>query len=309
MITGGVRTVSHERSIGRRSVLVAALLAPTACAAPATPPAPAPAVDRNAQLAAIEQRFDTRLGVYAVATRDGRELTHRPDERFAHCSTFKALAVGAILDRFPVEHLDVRVPIAAADVVSYSPISGKRVGIGMTIREAADAALRYSDNTAGNLLLKQVDGPAGVTAFVRSLGDRVTRLDRWETELNTAIPGDERDTSSPRALATDYRELVLGSRLDAAERELLRGWLLANTTGDQRIRAGVPQGWQVGDKTGTGDYAAANDVAILWPPSSPPLVLAVLTASDEADARPDNALFPEVARIVIAALGPTGAGG
>jgi beta-lactamase class A len=291
------------RSIGRRAVLGAALLAPVACAAP---PAPSgvPAGDAAAELAALEQRFATRLGVHAVAAGDGRELAHRADERFAHCSTFKVLAVGAILDRFPVEHLDQRVPIAAADVVSYSPISGERVGAGMTIREAADAALRYSDNTAGNLLLKQVEGPAGVTAFVRSLGDRVTRLDRWETELNSAVPGDERDTSTPRALAADYRELVLGARLDAAKRALLRGWLLANTTGDQRIRAGVLQGWQVGDKTGTGDYGSAADVAIIWPPSGPPLVLAVLSAADRADAKPDNALFAEVARIVTRALGP-----
>jgi len=301
--------VDERRTMGRRAVLAAALLAPAACAAPAPQPASAPPVAATAQLAALEQRFATRLGVYAVATGDGRELAHRADERFAHCSTFKALAVGAILDRFPVEHLDVRVPIAAADVVTYSPVSGKLVGVGMTIREAADAALRYSDNTAGNLLLKQVDGPAGVTAFGRSLGDQVTRLDRWETELNTAIPGDERDTSTPRALATDYRELVLGTRLDTAKRELLRGWLLANTTGDQRIRAGVPQGWQVGDKTGTGDYASANDVAIIWPPSSPPLVLAVLSASDKPDAKPDNALFVEVARLVTTALGPASGGG
>lgn len=299
----------RERSIGRRAVLTAALLAPAACAAPAAPTTPAPPPDVSPQLAALEQRFATRLGVYAVATGDGRELAHRPDERFAHCSTFKVLAAGAILDRFPVEHLDVRVPIAAADVVAYSPVSGARVGVGMTIREAADAALRYSDNTAGNLLLKQVDGPAGVTAFVRSLGDGVTRLDRWETELNTAIPGDERDTSTPRALATDYRELVLGTRLDAAKRELLRGWLLTNTTGDQRIRAGVPQGWQVGDKTGTGDHGSANDVAIIWPPHGPPLVLAVLSGADEPDAKPDNALFVEVARIVTAALGQRAAGG
>ncbi|MGI5128340.1 class A beta-lactamase [Pseudonocardia sp. CA-107938] len=292
--------------VDRRALLTAALTAPVACAAPR--PA-APVIDVSAQLAALEQRFATRLGVHAVATGDDRELGHRADERFPHCSTFKVLAAGAVLDRYPIEHLEQRVPIAASDVVSHSPISGRRVGTGMTIREAADAAIRYSDNTAGNLLLKQVDGPAGVTAFVRSLGDGVTRLDRWETELNSAIPGDERDTSTPRALASDYRELVLGTRLDAAKRALLRGWLVANTTGDQRIRAGVPQGWQVGDKTGTGDHAAANDVAVLWPPNAPPLVLAVLSASDRSAAKPDNALFGEVARIVTSALGPASGGG
>ena len=246
--------------------------------------------------------------MYAVSTGDGRELVHRADERFPFCSTFKVLAAGAILDRFPVEHLDRRVTFTAAEVEANSPISGPRVGAGMTLREAADAAIRYSDNTAGNLLLADAGGPAGVTAFVRTLGDQVTRLDRWETELNSAVPGDDRDTSSPRALAADYRELVLGERLEPAKRELLRGWLVANTTGDQRIRAGVPAGWTVGDKTGTGDHAAANDVAILWPPGEPPIVLAVLSVTDRPDAKPDNALFPEVTRLVLASL-RSGVGG
>jgi len=290
--------------IGRRSVLGAALLAPAACAAP-PPAADVPDLAAAAALAGCEAaRRGVRLGVHAVATADGRELAHRADERFAHCSIVKVLAAGAVLDRFPIEQLDRRLPVEAADLVAHSPSARAHVGTGMTLREAAEAALRYSDNTAGNLLLRAVGGPEGITAFVRSLGDPVTRSDRWEPALNTAVPGDERDTSTPRALSADVRELVLGSRLDVAARELLRGWMLANTTGDARIRAGAPAGWRVADKTGTGGYGTAGDAAVLWPPQGAPIVLTVLTAGDHPDAQPDEAVFAEVTRIVTTALGP-----
>lgn len=166
------------------------------------------------------------------------------------------------------------------------------------------AVSRRSALGAALLLLREIGGPGGVTGFARSLGDTVTRLDRWETELNSAIPGDERDTTAPRAIAGDYRQLVLGERLDPAKRDRLTAWLLGNTTGDARIRAGVPAGWRVGDKTGTGDYAAANDVAILWPPSGAPIALALLTSGRTADATVDNALIAEAATLVTEVLGP-----
>ncbi|WP_219420159.1 class A beta-lactamase [Pseudonocardia nigra] len=298
-------------AVPRRTVLAATLLLPlAACAAPATEqptaattaPAPtAPPLDTAAvaaRFADLEGRFAARLGVYAVDAGGGRELAHRADERFAMCSTFKTLAAAAVLDRTPPEHLGTRVHWTTADVAPYSPVSQQHVADGMTIRELCDAAIRYSDNTAANLLLEELGGPEEITTFARSLGDTVTRLDRFEPELNTAVPGDERDTTSPRAIAGTYRALVLGDRLEPADRDLLTGWLVGNTTGGARIRAGVPAGWRVGDKTGTGGYATANDVAVVWPPDRAPIVVAVLTSKAAADADADDALLAEAATLV-----------
>jgi beta-lactamase class A len=291
-------------------VLSAALLLPLAgCAAPAAaPPAPVPsttppALARPERLAELEGRFDARLGVYALDTGTGRKLAHRADERFAMCSVFKALAAAAVLDRTPPEYLDRRVRFGAAELVDPSPVAEQHVTDGMTIRELCDAAVRYSDNTAGNLLLADVGGPAGITAFARSFGDEVTRLDRTEPELNTAVPGDERDTTSPRAIAGAFQALVLGDRLDPADRALFTEWLVGNKTGDARIRAGVPVGWRVGDKTGTGSYGTANDVAVVWPPDAAPIVLAVLTSRAAENAEQVNALLADAARVVAEELG------
>ncbi|WP_425570546.1 class A beta-lactamase [Pseudonocardia adelaidensis] len=298
-----------ETKPSRRSVLAAALLLPLAgCGAPAAaPPAPAaPATQtpaRTDRLPELERRFDARLGVYAVDTGSGRELAHRADEPFAMCSVFKALAAAAVLQRTPPEYLDERVHFTEADLIDPSPIAAQHVAEGMTVRELCDAAVRYSDNAAGNLLLADVGGPAGITAFARSLGDEVTRLDRTEPELNTAIPGDERDTTTPRAIAGSLRALVLGDHLDPADRALFTEWLVGNRTGDERIRAGLPAGWRVGDKTGTGSYGTANDVAVLWPPDAAPIAVAVLTSRAAEDATRDEALLAEAAAVVAQELG------
>jgi beta-lactamase class A len=294
----------HPRPLRRRALLGAALLLPLAgCGSPApaaAPPAPAPpAAPRTDRLTELERRFDTRLGVYALDTGSGRELAHRGDERFAMCSTFKALAAAAVLDGTPPEHLDDRVRYTQADLVDYSPVTEQHVADGMTIRELCDAAVRFSDNTAGNLLLADLGGPGGITAFARSLGDQVTRLDRTEPELNTAIPGDERDTTSPRAIAGLLNAVVLGDRLGPDDRAQLTGWLVGNTTGDARIRAGVPQGWRVGDKTGTGSYGTSNDVGVVWPPDRAPIVLAILTSRTAEDAETDEALLAEATRVAV----------
>jgi beta-lactamase class A len=297
-------------SVRRRAVLRAALLLPLAgCAAPVAappvaPPAPttpAPVVtDRPAEL---ERRFDARLGLYAVDTGTGRELAHRADERFAMCSVFKALAAAAVLHRNPPEYLDQRVHYTEADLIDPSPIAVQHLAEGMTIRELCDAAVRYSDNAAGNLLLADLGGPAAITEFARSMGDQVTRLDRNEPGLNSAVPGDERDTTTPRAIAGSFRELVLGDHLDPADRTLFTEWLVGNKTGDERIRAGLPAGWRVGDKTGTGSYGTANDVAVVWPPGAAPIVIAVLTSRATENATRDNALLAEAAALVAQELG------
>lgn len=304
--------INNATDLRRRSFLAAALLLPlAACAAPPVAPAPprsaastTPAPDAAApRFADLERRFDARLGVYALHTGTGQELVHRADERFALCSTFKFLAAAAVLDRNPPEHLDKRIRFTQADLVANSPIAQQHLTDGMTIRELCDAATRYSDNTGGNLLLADLGGPTEITAFARSCGDQVTRLDRTEPTLNTAVPGDERDTTSPRALATTLRTLLLGDRLRPDARALLTDWMLRNTTGDTRIRAGLPAGWRVADKTGTGDYATINDVAIVYPPSGAPIVLATLSSRAQADAEYDNALLAGAATIVVESVG------
>ncbi|WP_280269950.1 class A beta-lactamase [Nocardia wallacei] len=292
--------------------LLAAALAATALSVTAAcdsgtaepnPPAVAPA----AAFTDLETRHGARLGVFAVDTGNGRTVATREGERFPMASTFKGLACGALLHAHPLSsgYFDQVIRYPATDLVENSPETEKHVDTGMTVAELCHAAITQSDNTAGNQILKLLGGPAGFTAFLRSLGDTTSRLDRWETELNTAIPGDERDTTTPAALAADYRALVLGDALAAPEREQLRAWLLANTTGGKRIRAGLPADWQVGDKTGSPAYGGALDVAIAWPPDRAPLVIAVLTAKSDQHARPDNELVAAATREAVAALGVT----
>lgn len=251
-----------------------------------------------AAFAALESRFDARLGVFAVDTGSGRTVQHRADERFAYASTFKALAAAAVLDRTSKAELDRIVRFTRADLVTYSPITERYAGKGMTLRQAADAAVRYSDNTAGNLLLRHLGGPAGFKKALRGVGDRVTEPARIETDLNEARPGDARDTSTPRALATTLRAYAVGDALSAEDRAVLIDWLRRNTTGAKVVRAGVPAGWVVGDKTGTAGYGTRNDIAVVWPPGRAPIVLAVLSKRGAADAEPDDALLAQAAKVV-----------
>ncbi|HEY3753569.1 MAG TPA: class A beta-lactamase [Pseudonocardiaceae bacterium] len=298
--------------ISRRTLLVGALALPlAACAAP-TRAAPAststsrtPQVDTaaaDARFAALERKYRTRLGVYAVATDSGASLSYRADDRFAFCSTFKGLAAAAVLHRNPLSHLDTRVAITKADVNSISPITEKHIGSEMTIRELCDAAVRYSDGTAGNLLMRDIGGPAELTAYLRGLGDTVSRMDQYEPALNRDAPNDPRDTTTPRAIAADYRQLVLGDALPADKRAILTTWLKTNTTGAQDVRAGVPRSWTVADKTGHGDYGRANDVAIAWPPNRAPLVIAVMSDRAGYDTPVQVAIIAEAAEYVSTAL-------
>ncbi|MBF6136310.1 class A beta-lactamase [Nocardia otitidiscaviarum] len=254
--------------------------------------------------ASMESERAARLGVYAVDTGSGRTVAYREGERFPMASTFKGLACGALLRDHPLStgFFDQVIHFSRDELVEYSPMTEQRVDTGMTVAELCEATITLSDNTAGNKVLELLGGPAGFTAFLRSIGDEVTRLDRWETELNSAVPGDERDTTTPAALAADYRALVLGDVLGEPERAQLKSWLVANTTGDQRIRAGVPADWTVGDKTGSPAYGGTLDVAIAWPPGLAPIVIAVLTAKSEPDAEPDNALVVDATRAAVAGL-------
>ncbi|MEV0294107.1 class A beta-lactamase [Nocardia sp. NPDC050710] len=312
---------AHLVPLGRRRIVAAALAVSaltlgTACgsgtdstATPSTTGSISAPVAATSSFAELETKAGARLGVYAIDTGNGRNVTYRDGERFPMASTFKGLACGALLRDHALSsgYFDQVIHYPATDLVANSPETEKHVDSGMTVAALCDAAITLSDNTAGNQLLKLLDGPAGFTAFLRSLGDSTSRLDRWETELNTAIPGDERDTTTPAALAADYRALVVGDTLAEPERAQLKSWLIANTTGGKRIRAGLPADWTVGDKTGSPAYGSALDVAIAWPPGRAPLVIAVLSTKSEQHAEPDNALLAAATRVAVEALGyPSG---
>lgn len=257
-------------------------------------------------LSRLERQSGGRLGVAAIDTRTNARTGWRSDERFPMCSTFKLLAVAAILARVDAGHerLDRRIRFGSNDLVTYSPITKDHAdGPGMTVAELCEAAMVASDNTAANVLLANLDGPEGVTAYVRSLGDTVTRLDRIEPELNEAAIGDPRDTTSPSAMASNVRALVLENQLSVRSRERLAGWLLANKTGDKRLRAGLPADWRVGDKTGSGEKGTTNDVGVLWPPERPPVIVAAYLTETVASGDQRNETLAAVARIIAAALG------
>ena len=254
-----------------------------------------------ADLARIERESGGRLGVAVLDTGSGATVEHRGSERFPICSTFKLVGSAAVLKRVEQgqERIDRRVTFAASDIVVNSPVTKERVGgSGMTLAEICEAAMTMSDNTAGNLILAALGGPAGFTAYARSLGDSVTRLDRIEPELNEALPGDPRDTTTPLAMLGNLQKLVLGDALSPASKEQLTKWMLANKTGDTRLRAQLPAGWRTGDKTGAGDRGTNNDVGVLWPPERKPIVVtAYLTGTSEpADKR--NATLAAVGRAI-----------
>jgi beta-lactamase class A len=260
------------------------------------------------RLAQIEAQSGGRLGVAIVDTTTSLHAGLRADERFPMCSTFKLLAAGAVLTRVDrgEEDLQRRVVFSERDLVSYSPGTKLHTreltgDAGMSIAELCKAALTLSDNTAANLLLASLGGPAAVTAFARSLGDGITRLDRNEPTLNEATPGDPRDTTTPNAMLGNLRELALGERLSRGSRAQLLAWLAANETGGARLRAKLPKDWGVGDKTGTGDHGTANDVAILWPPGRGPLLVAVYLTETSGDAARANAAIADVGALVVEA--------
>lgn len=256
-------------------------------------------------LAQAEAASGGRLGVALLDKNSGMTTGYRADERFPLCSTFKVLAAGAVLTRVDAgqTQLGTRVRFALSDVVANSPITKERAGAeGMTLAELCAAAIEYSDNTAGNMLLGQIGGPARLTQFARSLDDQVTRLDRTETDLNESLPGDLRDTTSPNAMLADLDSLVLGSALLNGSREQLTAWLRANTTGGTRLRAGLPAGWSVGDKTGAGERGSTNDIAVIWPPGRKPALLTAYLTNTAAPVEQRNATLAAVARAAAAFL-------
>lgn len=265
-------------------------------------PAPArPAAASDSAFVRLERQFNANLGVYVLDTGTGRSVAYRADDRFAYDSTYKLLMAGVLLR----EGTDLTRVITYSGVAlqSYSPITSQHVGTGMSVGDLIAAALQYSDNTAANLLLSQLGGPGGLQAAMRALGDSTTRIDRNEPSVNTSIPGDTRDTSTPRVLGADLRGFVLGAWLTTARREQLTNWLLGNTTGGGYVRAGVPSGWQVADKTGNGGYGSRNDIAVVWPPGRDPIIVSVLTNRKAGkNAASADALVAEATKAALATL-------
>ncbi|QFG24702.1 class A beta-lactamase [Actinomadura sp. WMMB 499] len=281
----------------------------TGAAATVAQPQAAPsqaAVSR--ELARLEAKRNLHIGAYAIDTGTGRFVSHRADRRFPFTSTFKVMACGAVLKKARTSDpglMERVIRYTEDDLVDYSPETEKHVGTGMTVSALCDAAITLSDNTAGNLVMEQIGGPAGLTRFFRSLGDGASRSDRWETALNEWKPGEKRDTTVPRTWAANLRALTVGDALAPADRDRLIAWMKANTTGDKRIRDGLPDSWTIGDKTGTGGvYGNANDIAIAWPDGDgAPLVMVVLTTGKRKDAGADDAAVAETAAILARGLG------
>jgi beta-lactamase class A len=303
LLTLSVLAAACAGSSGTRPAQSASPATTRATAAPASSLATAALAQADRTFSQLEASFHAQLGVYALDTGTGRAVTFNADERFAYCSTLKALAAGTLLKRDTDAQLNQVIHYTSGDLVDYSPITGPHVRTGMTLRAIMIAALEYSDNTAANLLLAQLGGPHKLQDALRGLGDTTTNADRNEPTLNNVTPGDTRDTSTARALGTDLRGFVLGNVLSPSRGQLLTGWLLANTTGGPYIRAGVPHGWKVADKTGNGDWGTRNDIAIAWPPGSAPIVIAVLSHRGSANATSDDPLLADATKAAVTALG------
>jgi beta-lactamase class A len=296
-------------SLTRRSFAALALNAALAGGLPArgrAAPTHRALAQAQAAIAALEAQSRGRLGVVVVETSSGRRISFRARERFAMCSTHKFLTAAAVLtlaDRGKI-HLDQRVPYGRADLLDYAPITRKQVGAGfMTIEALCAAAIEWSDNTAANLLLKLIGGPAGWTRYARSIGDAVSRLDRFEPALNSAVPGDPRDTTTPEAMARDLAAVLLDDALSHASRERLQNWMLDSAVTATLLKADLPSTWRVADKSGSGENGARNDIGLLLPLKGAPILAAVYSAQPTQPSAARDKLIAEVGRIIVDVFG------
>ncbi len=286
----------RQSLLGFAPVLAAGFLA-TRQGFAATPPAG----DAISALKQLEQREGGRLGVAAVDTATGKGFGWRQDERFALCSTFKLLLAGMVLARVDAgaERLDRALAVTADDMTHHAPVTEKHVGGTMTVGELCHATVSTSDNPAGNILMRALGGPEALTAWLRSIGDEVSRLDRWEPEMNNqnVADGDLRDTSTPAAMAATLQTLTLGEVLTPGSKALLIDWLKATSTGPDRLRRGLPNDWAIGHKTGTGRDGPTNDVAIAWPPGRAPVIVSVYYDRKGRTMKENATILAEVGRI------------
>lgn len=297
--------ITRRTLLGASLLVVPSLLSLSSLAAERPEPSSARSSDRavQQQLADLERRHGGRLGVAILDTASQRLISHRGNERFALCSTFKCLAAAHVLARVDQKQEDLsrRIVYSAEQLVSYSPTTELHVGgQGLSVGSLCEAALTLSDNTAANLLLDSMGGPEALTAWLRSIGDTQTRLDRREPELNENRPGDPRDTTTPVAMLQTLNTLVLGDHLTLPSRDQLTAWLVNNQTGDKKLRAGLPASWRVGDKTGSGASNASNDVAVIWPGERPPILVTAYYTGSKASGDQINALMADIGRLAAA---------
>jgi beta-lactamase class A len=267
---------------------------------------PAFAEEAPPALAAYERTTGGRIGVYAENLTTGAKIAWRAQERFVMCSTFKASLAAFALARVDrgEDRLDAMVNYGSRDLLEYAPVAKQNLANGaMSVADMCKAAVELSDNTCANLLLARAGGPPALTAFWRASGDAVTRLDHNEPELNRSAPGDPRDTTTPAAMAGSLRRFLLGEVLSPASREHLGGWMVNCKTGSNRLRAGLPASWRIGDKTGNNGKDAAGDVAMAWPNSGGPVVICVYTQGGSPTPDQFTAVFTEIGRMAGEKLG------
>ncbi|QDG79259.1 class A beta-lactamase [Labrenzia sp. PHM005] len=245
----------------------------------------------------IENRLKTRIGIAVYDPENAIEWDYNGDQRFPMNSTMKAFACATLLHQVDTGKSDLGQPVAIEEdmIVKHSPVTKDHIGSSnLTYADLCEATVTTSDNTAANLVLQELGGPAGLTAFMRSVGDQITRLDRYEPTLNEGTPGDPRDTTTPRAAAETLYKLVFSNALSDASRNKLAGWLEGNLVGDSTLRAGLPEGWRIGDKTGAGAYGSRGNIAIIWPPNRKPLALVVYLTENKAAFKVRNKAIAEV---------------
>jgi beta-lactamase class A len=257
--------------------------------------------DFTKQIQRVRDRIGGRLGLHVLDTQTGRRWSFDDDSRYAMASTFKMLLAAAVLQRADLGtiELDQQVKLQASDMLAHAPVTSKNLERGtMTVRELCAAVVEVSDNPAANLLLKMIDGPAGLTRFFRALGDRETRLDRYELDLNSNLPGDPRDTTTPRAMVHSMEQVLTNDALSPASRELLLDWMINASTGLKMFRQGLPTEWKVGDKTGRGANGAVNDLVIAWPPGRKPILVAVYLSDSKQTVAELSAAHAQIGGIV-----------
>jgi beta-lactamase class A len=263
-----------------------------------------PALAQRAPISALadyERDSGGHIGVYAKNLKTGAELTWRADERFVMCSSFKASLAACILARVDrgEARMDEMIAYGPADLLDWAPVAKQNLEKGaMSVADMCAAAVELSDNTCANALLARFGGPAALTAFWRSLGDTVSRLDHNEPQLNRTPPGDPHDTTTPAAMAVDLQKLLLGTALSRGSRELLTGWMVGCKTGDNRLRAGLPTGWRIGDKTGNNGNDASSDIAVTWSTRGEPMVICAYTRGGAPTSRQIDVVFAQIGRHV-----------
>jgi len=254
-----------------------------------------------------ESRLSARVGVSVIDMETGETWQHKGDERFPTNSTFKAFLCAALLDAGArgIADPDRKVTVRKSDIVFYSPVTEERVdGAPVSIRQLCEFAVTISDNAAANLVLKEIGGPEALTAYLRGIGDEVTRADRWEPDSNTGIPGDDRDTTTPNAAAQTLKKLVLEETLPPEARKTLTDWLIGDKVGNDTLRAGLPEGWRIADKTGAGANGSRNNIAVIWPEGRKPVVIAVYITEAHASMETRNKAIAEIGKALAESLQP-----